>query len=221
MRKPIDRRKRAKHSRDYLGVGTVRIRKSRRSNGSPYKVRFIKVAFKGPGRWRRYATYLWEQAHGPLPPGKMIIHLDGDPLNDCLSNLAALSPGEVISRSHKLDPDMSAENRRGQRRLDAVRSFNRELAAVRRHLAWLPNAWYAVCHGRREIANVPFRSRRRLYHELGEDVIGVNGAISSRRLRDVEARTGVSAVRGSELASDDRFVGYKKIGNRPVVKKGV
>lgn len=216
-----DRRKRAKHSRDYMGVGSVRVRRARRSNGQPYEVRFIKVAFKGPSRWKRYATHLWETTHGPVPDGHMVVHLDGDSLNDDLDNLAVLSPGEVITWRHRVDQAMSRNNRRGDKRLDAVRTFNREIAAVRRQREWLPRYWYAVDHQRRVVFNTPYKSRRRLLADWGYEHVAINGGMSRKRVREVEKRLGIVAVRGSKLAADELFRMYRKVGNSPVVKAGV
>lgn len=65
-------------------LGTITIRKDRSG-----PIRFIAIA--GPTqtrhKWIPYAQYLWEKANGPVPVGFLVRHIDGDRLNDDLSNL--------------------------------------------------------------------------------------------------------------------------------------
>lgn len=69
----------------YKPIGTVYIINDKR--GVPY--RWIKLSDRGPRQDRRkpYAQYVWEQEHGPIPPGGIIRHADGDTLNDDPGNL--------------------------------------------------------------------------------------------------------------------------------------
>lgn len=46
------------------------------------------------------ARDVWEAAHGTIPEGKLIHHIDGDPGNDALDNLQMLSPEEHV-RIHR------------------------------------------------------------------------------------------------------------------------
>lgn len=46
------------------------------------------------GRWVLKHRYVWEQAHGPIPEGMMVIFLDGNTRNCELSNLALVSKAE-------------------------------------------------------------------------------------------------------------------------------
>lgn len=50
------------------------------------------------GYWRRMLTTLhramWEKEYGQIPDGREIHHIDGDPLNNVLSNLECLTPLE-------------------------------------------------------------------------------------------------------------------------------
>lgn len=51
--------------------------------------------------------YVWEQAHGKIPPGHRIIHLDGDVMNCDLDNLYCV-PGQFIpmlNKNHWLTDD--------------------------------------------------------------------------------------------------------------------
>lgn len=54
-------------------------------------------------RWVLKHRYVWEQAHGPIPEGMMVIFLDGNTRNCELSNLALISKEEnVILNAKKL-----------------------------------------------------------------------------------------------------------------------
>ena len=47
-------------------------------------------------RIRRQDLLVWEQAHGSLAKGKILIHLDGDEFNNDLSNLHPLSISKMV-----------------------------------------------------------------------------------------------------------------------------
>jgi hypothetical protein len=119
--------KRGKHdwSKDYLPVGSIRLRRRRRASGRVYEVRFIKAKFKGPNRWIPLAKHTWEQMHGPIPEGMRVVHADGNTLNDNPSNYRLMTAGEVICLWHRLDWEMSDLNRRGPKRREAVVAHNR------------------------------------------------------------------------------------------------
>ena len=48
------------------------------------------------GSWRLYHHWLWEQAHGPIPPGHMVTFLDGNIQNIELDNLMLISRAEQM-----------------------------------------------------------------------------------------------------------------------------
>ena len=55
------------------------------------------------GRWVLKHRYVWEQAHGPIPEGMLVVFLDGNTRNCELSNLALVSKEEnVIMNTKKL-----------------------------------------------------------------------------------------------------------------------
>lgn len=181
-------------SKDYLPVGTVRIRRRRRGRNGVYEVRFIKAKFKGPNRWIPLAKYTWEKMHGPIPAGKRVVHADGNTLNDNPANYKLMTAGEVICLYHRLDFEMSDLNRRGPKRRAAIAAHNKLRGQIRRATSWLPTRWYAIDRKAKLVINEPQRSRRRLASLFGVS-IAVNGAISSKRL----ARLPVELVRGREL----------------------
>jgi hypothetical protein len=67
-----------------LPVGTTRERTRRGVTR-----RFVKVA--DPNTWIEEATHVWETANGPVPRGHLIHHLDINPLNNDLANLACIT----------------------------------------------------------------------------------------------------------------------------------
>lgn len=195
-------------SKKCLPVGTIKCRTRREGPGRrTHTVRFIKIRVDGPrpGQWIPLARYTWEAMHGPVPPGKRVVHLDGNTLHDEPSNYGLMTAGEVISLYHRLEPAMSEENRRGELRRKLTGEHNRLRGRIRRATSWLPTRWYAVDIAKREIHNQPFRSRRKLLEAFTGTTVERNGGISRRRL----AALPIQAVRGAEL-SGDSFAGFAK-----------
>jgi hypothetical protein len=71
-----------------LPLGTERVKKG---------IRYRKVteARYGPAsrRWKQVHHLIWEEAHGPVPPGHIVHFLDGDTSNCAIENLACVSRG--------------------------------------------------------------------------------------------------------------------------------
>ena len=65
--------------------------------GKPY--RWIKLSDRGPWHSRRmpYARHVWQQQYGPIPPGFLVIHRDGDTLNDEPENLVLATRAENVA----------------------------------------------------------------------------------------------------------------------------
>lgn len=57
---------------------------------------FIRVG----GRWVQMNRHVWQQANGPIPPGHVIRHRDGDGNNCDLSNLECLTRSEHMQRNY-------------------------------------------------------------------------------------------------------------------------
>lgn len=51
------------------------------------------------GKWISYSRYVWEQKHGPIPPGHCVWHKDYDSLNDDPGNLELITRKENSSRN--------------------------------------------------------------------------------------------------------------------------
>lgn len=49
------------------------------------------------GKWRYRARVVWEEAHGPIPHGYLIHHLNEDPFDDRLENLQLVTRSEHAS----------------------------------------------------------------------------------------------------------------------------
>jgi len=58
----------------------------------------VKVA--EPNVWRLRAVVVWENIHGPLPPGYLVHHDNRDSLDDSPGNLKALTRAEHL-KEHK------------------------------------------------------------------------------------------------------------------------
>lgn len=67
---------------------------------------FVKVKEGGwPDAWRQAHHILWEEAHGPIPPGHIVAFKDGNTENVVLENL------ELMSKAEWMATRVSVENR--------------------------------------------------------------------------------------------------------------
>ncbi len=87
------------HNTKYDGYISVR----RDNDGRQYL--FIRVAL---GRHVHLHRHLWEQAHGPVPPGYVIAFKDGNQGNCVLENLEMITAAERMKRStiHNYPPEI-------------------------------------------------------------------------------------------------------------------
>lgn len=74
-------------------VGSVRVRSRKRRPDGPRA--WVKVA--EPNSWRPRAVIVWEAAHGPVPSGHVVHHVDHNTLNDQVANLHLLSRGAHLA----------------------------------------------------------------------------------------------------------------------------
>ena len=84
---------------------------------------------------------IWEKHHGPVPRGYVLHHVDADPANNDLANLALLPRGDHNRLHLRADPE------RPRRNLDAARSSPRQhdwhrSPAGRRQLAEQARRWW-------------------------------------------------------------------------------
>ncbi len=174
--------------------GTVAVRKCRNRQG---QARYVKDG-NGDKGWTLYARWWWENNVGPVPPGKRVIHRDGDCLNDDPLNLVLGTAGDVAYLwSQRAGP---AELARMRRRLKAacVRR-NREHAALDRLMGVIQKTlYYVVDHGRRTVSG-PHGSR--LWHAAKVLDPSVTCGTAGRGMRLAAQACGVTAdVRGMEVA---------------------
>ncbi|HUU94036.1 MAG TPA: HNH endonuclease signature motif containing protein [Phycisphaerae bacterium] len=130
---------RGQAARNWRPVGTIVIRFDRppkrtrgRKNARPGAPRrWIKVREDGPAvrYWEPWARYLWRQRYGPIPPGGLIGHIDGDALNDALDNLALMTRAENLRRLGTIRP--KAVQRRAVAAAKANRKRRRDAAHLR------------------------------------------------------------------------------------------
>lgn len=148
-----------------LPLGTIVIRKHNGALG-----RFVKIRMNGLAgrRWMHYARWWWEKNRGPVPPGKIVLHMDGDQLNDDPKNFVVGTPGTKLVLVHKRDPEWSRwQHRRAARK---CAEFNRDRGRINRANNFLKHWWYPVVDEMSVILNVPFRKRKRLLAGFGVDV---------------------------------------------------
>jgi hypothetical protein len=116
---------RGQAARVYVPIGTVRTRMH-----CGVMVRWVKFA-DVPGatgrNWKLYATWLWEQSHGPVPRGHCVIHRDFDRLNDDPGNLECVTESRRLLRALAAKPGALA--RRGAK-IAAARRVLRESRKV-------------------------------------------------------------------------------------------
>jgi len=189
---------------DPAPLGTVVVRTERTG---PIRVgrrrtisaRYIKIRMGGPTglRWMGYARWWWLENKGPIPPGQMVLHRDGDSLDDSPENLFLGGPGDKIRLAHSLDPEMSRRNRESCR--EGTSMHNRLIAQIRRFRSPIARYWYPVADDVMVVIDLPHRSRRTLLAALGGDTsrLARNGRGPS--YADAGAPLGVRFVRGREL----------------------
>lgn len=144
---------------------SIRVRHNRGSKGNK-TVRVIKVRSAGTksGRWIQYARFVWEQAHGPVPADRQVLHRDGNLMNDNLSNLFLGTPADKVALFHTMNPRGSAENYAKCRK--ATARHNVERARFYRSFRWT-KGWYAVMPVVGQVLNCPRKKRTIVAREMG------------------------------------------------------
>lgn len=187
--------------KDPMPIGTVVIRRDTAPSGRRICTRFVKVRNGGPPgrRWISYARGWWLKNRGPIPPGKRVLHKDGDCLNDEPSNFVLGTPGVKLVIAHKMDKTWSRDQH--ARAAAGCAELNRRNGRAFRAKHFLKNYWYPVVDEMSVILNIPFRKRKRLLGSFGVDVSNypasghgkkpgsvVQHALKSCRVRPVRSR---------------------------------
>ncbi len=82
-------------ARTWRPIGTVVVKKKLGTQLRMIKVRDV-PGLRTMSNWMIYARYMWEREYGGIPAGQCVIHLDGDNLNDNITNLALMTRVEGI-----------------------------------------------------------------------------------------------------------------------------
>ncbi len=69
---------------------------TRRNKNRP-AYQWVRVGFK---TWKMYHVYLWEQVHGPVPDGHIVVFMNGDPADCRLENLELISKKVNMKRNN-------------------------------------------------------------------------------------------------------------------------
>lgn len=67
---------------------------------------------------------IWKDAHGPIPDGHVIHHIDHDPLNNDVANLACMAHGDH-TRHHRTDEDAERDRAHLDRHRDRAAEWHR------------------------------------------------------------------------------------------------
>jgi hypothetical protein len=105
-------------SHNHCPIGAVQIRTRKRDN---IPRAWIKIA--EPNHWKLRAVVVWETQYGHVPEGCVVHHMDRNPLNDTISNLAVLSrAAHLLEHRHEFEEKRRAHlsRKRNPSRVDAV-----------------------------------------------------------------------------------------------------
>ena len=85
-----------------LPTGATRVSRARKNPGQiQVKVDEVNPYTGARGRMKPLRIVVWERTHGPVPGGHCVVHLDGDPANCRLDNLACI-PRAVLARLNQM-----------------------------------------------------------------------------------------------------------------------
>ena len=107
-----------------LDMFTIRVRNEGKS--AAHKVIKIPDPGRRHGKWVIYSRWLWEQEHGPIPDGGIVVHVNGDPLDCRLDNLRLVDRKVLMIMNHYKSPDPV-----GDADTDSLRISLAELESVR------------------------------------------------------------------------------------------
>lgn len=58
---------------------------------------YIEIKVKEPSKWRLKHNVVWEQHHGKIPKGSVVIFLDRDKMNVSIDNLKMITRSELLT----------------------------------------------------------------------------------------------------------------------------
>ena len=187
-----------------MPVGTVVIRADRDSAGKRRFTSYIKVRLDGPPqkRWMQYSRWWWEKNKGAVPKGQLVLHKDGDTLNDAPENLLVGGCAMKLVLAHQRDAAWSKSQH--VRAAAGTGKDNRLRGKKNRFWNFLQKHWYPVVDSVSVILNVPFRRRKRVLSCFGADVSGYPKSGHGKKPGTVVQKAiqvcRVLPVRGSDLS---------------------
>lgn len=154
-----------------LPIGTIVIR-SDQVNGRQLEYRLVKVKMDGPSSYRfvSYARWWWEKNKGLVPKGQLVLHADGDLMNDDPSNFILGTSGMKLVIAHRKSKAWSKWQH--EKAAKATAEDNRRRGRINRSQNFIPRSWYPVLDDLGIIINVPFRRRKRVLSAFGANVSG-------------------------------------------------
>lgn len=179
-----------------LGAIVVRMK-----NG--VRARFVKIRMDGRSgrRWVQYGKWWWEKNKGPVPKGTLVLHADGDTMNDDPGNFLLGTPGTKLVLAHKRSEKWSRDQH--ARAAAACGDWNRKNGRINRAKNFLKDYWYPTVESMGVILNVPFRKRKRLLASFGSDVsrypIGGAGKKPTSEVQKVLRFSRVKPVKSADL----------------------
>lgn len=85
--------------------GAIITRKEVMRSGEIRMYKWIRIS---KGNWKMLHVFKWEQKHGPVPPGHIVVFKDKNPMNVTLRNLELITLQENMRRNsiHNLHPEI-------------------------------------------------------------------------------------------------------------------
>ncbi|TAN50871.1 MAG: HNH endonuclease [Methylococcaceae bacterium] len=86
---------------------------SERISKDGYRERKISEVGRGSQRWRFVHLLLWEEVHGPVPPGYAVVFCNGNRADVRIENLELISRADLCRRNtiHRFPPELKAAMR--------------------------------------------------------------------------------------------------------------
>lgn len=142
-------------------VGTIRVYTV---NGRQHRV--IKFREATGGRdWMAYARWWWLANRGPIPAGWIVLHKNGNSMDDRPENLTLGKPSDAAFLAEQNRPQ--AAKRWKAKMVAALTEANRYRGRVHRALGYNLRNWYAVNHTTKTIQNTPCHARHQVFATVG------------------------------------------------------
>jgi len=103
--------------------GAKSVRKDR--SGRPYT--YVRVS---KAKWRMEHVMIWEQNHGPITNGMVVVFKDGNTMNVQLDNLEMINRGELMRRNtiHRYPPELISVIKANKKLIKTIEKNGKEQA---------------------------------------------------------------------------------------------